>query len=92
MPLLFGNRCETYHTSIVHKNSLGPMKSSGIGPHVGDWDAVLVPSSRSIVPLPSDFEGNNAPLPTFCDRTAFTNLFPNLQVNYHDRVETAFAT
>ena len=76
------NTCETYHTSIVHKNSLGPMKSSGVGSHQGDWDAVIVDgTSRTIVPLPSDFEGNNAPLPTFCDRTAFTNIFPNLQMN-----------
>ena len=65
----------------MHKNSLGPMKSSPVGAHTGDWEAVLVPSARSIVPLPTDFEGNDAPLPPFCDRTAFVNLFPSLQMN-----------
>lgn len=78
---LMENTCETYHTSVVHKGSLGPMKSKPMDPHVGEWDAVQVPSMRSIVPLPDDFEGMKFPLPAFTDRTAFVNLFPSLQVN-----------
>ena len=74
-----GISCETYHTSIVHKNSLGPMKATPMGPHRGDWDAVLVPSERSIVPLPDDTFA--AMLPTFTRETAFVNLFPSLQFN-----------
>jgi phenylpropionate dioxygenase-like ring-hydroxylating dioxygenase large terminal subunit len=76
---LMENTCETYHTSIVHKNSLGPMKATPMGPHRGDWDAVLVPSERSIVPLPDDTFA--AMLPTFTRETAFVNLFPSLQFN-----------
>jgi len=78
---LMENTCETYHTSVVHKDSLGPMKSSPMEPHVGDWDGVCVPSDRSIVPLPNDFPGELAPLPTFAKRTVFVNLFPSLQFN-----------
>ena len=64
---------------IVHKNSLGPMKAKPLGPHQGEWDAVLVPSERSIVPLPDDnFEKM---LPTFTNKTAFVNIFPSLQIN-----------
>lgn len=79
--LIFENTCETYHTSVVHKGSLGPMKSRPMEPHVGDWDGVRVPTERSIVPLPSEFEGDNAPLPTFTNKSAFINLFPSLQIN-----------
>ena len=50
-------------------------------PHVGNWDAVRVPSKRSIVPLPSDFKDVAHPLPPFTDSTAFVNLFPSLQIN-----------
>jgi len=78
---LMENTCETYHTSVVHKSSLGPMKASPVGEHHGDWDAVRVPSERSIVPLPGDFKGDRAPLPPFTDQTAFVNLFPSLQIN-----------
>mmetsp|Transcript_39219 Transcript_39219/g.122373 ORF Transcript_39219/g.122373 Transcript_39219/m.122373 type:complete len:400 (+) Transcript_39219:3-1202(+) len=78
---LMENTCETYHTSTVHKNSLGPMKATPEPPHRGEWDAVEVPTSRSVVPLPSDFEGERFPLPAFADRTAFVNLFPSLQIN-----------
>ena len=75
------NTCETYHTSVVHKNSLGPMKASPLPPHVGDWDAVVVPTKRTVVPLPEDFPGEAEPLPAFAKRTAFVNLFPSLQIN-----------
>jgi len=75
------NTCETYHTSVVHKDSLGPMKATPMEPHVGDWDAVQVPSERTIVPLPTDFAGEKEPLPAFTNKTAFVNLFPSLQVN-----------
>lgn len=75
------NTCETYHTSVVHKNSLGPMKASPLPPHVGDWDAVVVPTTRSVVPLPTDFVGEPEPLPAFAKRSAFVNLFPSLQIN-----------
>eukprot|EP00746_Dinoflagellata_sp_MGD_P153591 gnl/MRDRNA2_/MRDRNA2_84329_c0_seq1.p1 gnl/MRDRNA2_/MRDRNA2_84329_c0~~gnl/MRDRNA2_/MRDRNA2_84329_c0_seq1.p1 ORF type:complete len:539 (+),score=112.12 gnl/MRDRNA2_/MRDRNA2_84329_c0_seq1:60-1676(+) len=78
---LMENTCETYHTSVVHNASLGPMKSKPMDPHVGDWDAVQVPSERSIVPLPDDFKGVRFPLPAFTDKTAFVNMFPSLQVN-----------
>ena len=54
---LMENTCETYHTSCVHKSSLGPMKADPMPPHRGNWDAVLVPSKRTIVPLPDDFRG-----------------------------------
>merc|ERR1712115_469357 len=54
---LMENTCETFHTSTVHKGSLGPMKARPADPHIGDWDAVEVPSQRSVVPLPTDFEG-----------------------------------
>lgn len=78
---LMENTAETYHTPVVHKDSLGPMKSEPCPPHQGAWDAVLVPSARSIVPLPTDFEGATHPLPTFTDSTAFVNVFPSLQIN-----------
>ena len=48
-------------------------------PHRGDWDAVRVPSARSIVPLPDDTF--DVPLPAFTDSTAFVNVFPSLQFN-----------
>lgn len=76
---LMENTCETYHTSIVHADSLGPMRAKPIGVHQGDWDAVVVPSRRSIVPLPSDAISD--PLPSFANRTAFVNMFPSLQIN-----------
>ena len=75
------NTCETYHTSVVHKKSLGPMKAAPAEAHIGNWDAVMVPSKRSIVPLPSDFEGVLNPLPVFTNQTAFINIFPSLQIN-----------
>lgn len=79
--LIFENTCETYHTSVVHKGSLGPMKSRPMEPHVGDWDGVRVPTERTIVPLPTDFEGDNFPLPPFTNKSCFVNLFPSLQIN-----------
>eukprot|EP00406_Dinophysis_acuminata_P005536 CAMPEP_0179228604 /NCGR_PEP_ID=MMETSP0797-20121207/9911_1 /TAXON_ID=47934 /ORGANISM="Dinophysis acuminata, Strain DAEP01" /LENGTH=477 /DNA_ID=CAMNT_0020935661 /DNA_START=80 /DNA_END=1513 /DNA_ORIENTATION=- len=78
---LMENTCETYHTAYVHKGSLGAMRSSPMEPHAGDWDAVRVPSSRSIVPLPTDFDGEPFPLPAFANQTAFVNVFPSLQLN-----------
>jgi phenylpropionate dioxygenase-like ring-hydroxylating dioxygenase large terminal subunit len=79
---LMENTCETYHTSVVHKGSLGPMKSCPIEPHHGDWDAVRVPSHwRSVVPLPDDFDGQDFPLPAFAETSAFVNVFPSLQFN-----------
>lgn len=79
---LFQNTSETYHTSYVHRDSLGPMPSSPIADEVGvepvgDWDAVFVPGDRSVVPLP----GEAAPFPVVADRTYFTNIFPSLQLN-----------
>lgn len=56
---LMQNTSETYHTSFVHKDSLGPMPSepiheySGQAP-VGMWEAVHVPGERSIVPMPNE--------------------------------------
>lgn len=78
---LMENTCETYHTAVVHKGSLGPMKARPMEPHVGDWDSVAVPTTRSVVPLPSDFKGETFPLPAFTDRTNFVNLFPSTQMN-----------
>ena len=49
------NTCETYHTSVVHRDSLGPMKAAPMAEHEGEWDAVRVPTERSVVPLPEDF-------------------------------------
>jgi len=57
------------------------MKSKPMEPHIGEWDAVLVPSWRSVVPLPTDFENVQFPLPAFTDQTAFVSLFPSLQIN-----------
>ena len=80
------NTSETYHTSYVHKDSLGPMPSEPIASFlgtepVGDWDAVRVPGDRSIVPLP----GEAAPFPeipsTSATSTLFISLFPTLQLN-----------
>lgn len=56
---------------MVHKGSLGPMRSSPMEPHVGDWDGVRVPTERSVVPLPTDFEGDRLPLPAFTDKSCF---------------------
>jgi len=61
---LMQNPSETYHTSFVHKDSLGPMPLEPIvkflgSATIGDWDAVHVPSDRSIVPMP----GEEAPFP-----------------------------
>ena len=55
------------------------MKALPVGPHCGEWDAVSVPSERSIVPLPDDTFDEM--LPTFTNKTAFVNLFPSLQIN-----------
>lgn len=78
------NTSETYHTSFVHRDSLGPMPSEPIGEFVGiqprgQWDAVHVPGDRSIVPLP----GEAAPFPELSTRasTYFISLFPCLQIN-----------
>lgn len=81
---LMQNTSETYHTSYVHRDSLGPMPSEpistyrGVAP-IGNWDAVHVPSERSIVPLP----GEAAPFPELptCQTTFFVSLFPSLQLN-----------
>lgn len=81
---LMQNTSETYHTSYVHRDSLGPMPSEpvsalrGVAP-VGAWDAVHVPSSRSIVPLP----GEAAPFPELpgVETTFFVSLFPSCQLN-----------
>lgn len=85
---LFENTSETYHTSYVHKDSLGAMPSApvserrGVDP-TGNWDALYVPGDRSVVPLP----GEAAPFPNVADETFFTNLWPSLQVNAtHDCV------
>jgi Rieske 2Fe-2S family protein len=78
---IYENTCETYHTSVVHRASLGPMKSSPMEPHRGYWDGVRVPSERTIIPLPTDFEGNMEPLPTFTNKSCFINIFPSLQIN-----------
>jgi len=78
---LMENTCEPYHTATVHKGSLGPMKAVPEDPHTGEWDAVKIPTQRSVVPLPTDFEGEQFPLPAFTDRTAFVNLFPSMQIN-----------
>ena len=78
------NTSETYHTSFVHKDSLGPMPSEPIakflgGAPIGHWDAVHVPGERSIVPMP----GEEAPFPELSTAasTYFVSLFPTLQLN-----------
>merc|ERR1719238_1831963 len=57
------------------------MKASPMEPHRGDWDAVRVPTKRSVVPLPDDFQDEQFPFPAFTDKTAFVNVFPSLQFN-----------
>jgi len=81
---LMQNTSETYHTSFVHRDSLGPMPSEPIAtyygkPPVGQWDAVHVPGERSIVPMP----GEAAPFPQLptAPSTFFISLFPTLQLN-----------
>jgi len=79
---LFDNTSETYHTAVVHKDSLGSMDSRPAGDHLGeaprgDWDAVWVNTDRSVVPLP----GEKAPFPEIARDTFFTNMFPTLQLN-----------
>jgi len=81
---LMQNPSETYHTSFVHKDSLGPMPLEPIvkflgSATIGDWDAVHVPSDRSIVPMP----GEEAPFPEISSTasTYFISLFPKLQLN-----------
>ena len=78
------NTSETYHTSFVHKDSLGPMPSEPIAKFlgsapIGHWDAVHVPGERSIVPMP----GEEAPFPELSTAasTYFVSLFPTLQLN-----------
>lgn len=79
------NTSETYHTDFVHRDSLGPMHSEPIGQYLGiepqgNWDAIHVPSARSIVPLP----GEAAPFPELEGLRAgtyFISLFPTLQLN-----------
>jgi len=82
---LMENTTETYHTSYVHKNSLGRMESNPIsetvGSPTGSWTAVHVPSSRSIVPLPKE----DALFPDVADSTFFVSMFPSVQINVtHD--------
>ena len=81
---LMQNTSETYHTSIVHKDSLGPMASEPIASYLGiqptgEWDAVHVPGDRSVVPLP----GEAAPFPELPTEasTYFISIFPTLQLN-----------
>ena len=81
---LMQNTSETYHTSYVHRETLGPMASEPVGTYrgvapAGNWDAVHVPGDRSIVPLP----GEAAPFPELpsCPTTFFVSLFPTLQLN-----------
>jgi len=85
---LLENTSETYHTPYVHKTTLGAMDSNPCSevlpkvPH-GDWAAIHVPGDRSVVPLPKE----DAPFPTFQDKTFFVSLFPSLQINVtHDCV------
>ena len=48
------NTVETYHTTVVHKSSLGPMRSWPMEPHRGDWDAVTPMTSEMLVcPAPT---------------------------------------
>jgi phenylpropionate dioxygenase-like ring-hydroxylating dioxygenase large terminal subunit/nucleoside-diphosphate-sugar epimerase len=81
---LVQNTSETYHTSFVHKDSLGPMPSEPIAKFlgtapIGHWDAVHVPGERSIVPMP----GEEAPFPELSTTasTYFVSLFPTMQLN-----------
>ena len=81
---LMQNTSETYHTSYVHRTSLGPMASEPIAKFLGvepcgSWDAVHVPGDRSVVPMP----GEPAPFPELRTRacTYFVSLFPTLQLN-----------
>ena len=66
---LMENTCETYHTSVVHKQSLGPMKAKPVGEHIGNWDAVLVPSKRSVYPTVRLW--GSKPVAVFTNNTAF---------------------
>lgn len=76
-PFLSRILCSLSHSQLARSLR----QQTPVGPHVGDWDGVVVPSNRSIVPLPDDFPGEAAPLPIFAKRTVFTNLFPSLQIN-----------
>jgi Rieske 2Fe-2S family protein len=78
---LMENTTETYHTSYVHRDSLGKMESNPasetVGTSTGSWTAVHVPSSRSIVPLPKE----EAPFQEIADSTFFISMFPSVQIN-----------
>jgi choline monooxygenase len=49
--LLLENAMETYHTGVVHKNSVGPQQSRTL-PTRGNWLCIQVISNRSIATLP----------------------------------------
>lgn len=73
---IFENTSETYHTAYVHRSSLGPMASHPVAeelgrPPRGEWNAIRVPTERSVVPLP----GEEAPFPEVESATYFVSLY-----------------
>jgi choline monooxygenase len=79
--LILENAMETYHTGVVHKDSVGAQQSRTL-PTRGDWLCIQVISGRSIATLP----GTQPPFPVIEDLdddarqgTYFTVLHPALQ-------------
>ena len=79
--LILENAMETYHTGVVHKDSVGAQQSRTL-PTRGDWLCIQVISGRSIATLP----GTKPPFPAIDgldddarQGTYFTVLHPALQ-------------
>ena len=79
--LILENAMETYHTGILHRQSVGAQQSRTL-PTVGDWKCIQVTSGRSIATLP----GTTPPFPPIDgldedaqQGTYFTVLHPALQ-------------
>ena len=79
--LILENAMETYHTGVVHKDSVGAQQSRTL-PTQGDWLCIQVISGRSIATLP----GTQPPFPAITgldedarQGTYFTVLHPALQ-------------
>ncbi len=80
--LILENAMETYHTGVVHKDSVGAQQSRTLATH-GDWLCIQVISGRSIATLP----GTQPPFPAIDgldddarQGTYFTVLHPGLQL------------
>ena len=80
--LILENAMETYHTGVVHKDSVGAQQSRSL-PTRGDWICIQVISGRSIATLPGE-EPPFPPIPGLDEEarkgTYFTVIFPTCQL------------